>query len=243
MNQALFAFLIHNTRFLIPAYPMITFLHNFVPQPLALSIGFLNIHWYGLFAVAGILAGLAVVWRIGKTRGITADEIFDLAFYIIIFGILGARIYSVFLDWPYYLQNPMQIVAVWNGGLAIHGAIIGGALALLVYARKNQQSFWRWADLIAVSLPLGQAIGRFGNYFNQELFGAPTNLPWGIPIEPALRPSQFSAEQYFHPTFLYEAILNIVNFLVLLWVFRKWASGQVGKWRGCPGVPHKLFSD
>ena len=198
---------------------MINFLHNFLPQPILFQWGFLTIYWYGLFVVSGIIAGLVVVLRLAKRQGISSDEVYNLGFYLVIFSLLGARFYSVLLDLPYYLQNPGQIIAVWNGGLAIHGGIIGGAITLFIYSWKKRQSFWLWADLLAVALPLGQAIGRFGNYFNQEIFGQPTDLAWGIPIALQNRPLEYLSSQYFHPTFLYESGLNLVNFVVLLSLF------------------------
>lgn len=200
---------------------MITFLHTFNPQPIALQLGPLAIHWYGLFMVAAMVAGLLVLLRLAKPAGISSDSVFDLAFYLIIFSLLGARIYAVFLELPYYLAHPARIIAVWQGGLAIHGAIIGGATTLLVYCWKKQQSFWQWADRLVVALPLGQAIGRWGNYFNQELFGKPTQRPWGIPISAANRPLEYLSSQYFHPTFLYESFLNLLNFLILLALYPK----------------------
>lgn len=206
---------------------MINFLHTFTPNSIAFSIGPFAIHWYGLFVVSGIIAALLIILQLAKSKGIKPDEVFDLGFYVIIAGIVGARIYSVFLDFPYYVSNPGQIIAVWNGGLAIHGAIIGGAAALIYYVYKKRQSFWQWADLIVVGLPLGQTFGRWGNYFNQEIFGTSTTLPWGIPIELGFRPEQFASFQYFHPTFLYESILNLINFFILLFIFKK-AKVQTG---------------
>lgn len=200
---------------------MINFLHTFNPNAIAFSLGWVIIHWYGLFVVTGILAGLLAAVVLGKKYNITANQVFDLAFYLILAGIVGARVYSILLDWPYYSQNPAQIIAVWNGGLAIHGAILGGLAALIFYVKKHRQNFWQWADLAALALPLGQTFGRWGNYFNQEIFGTPTALPWGIPIEAVNRPAQYSQFQYFHPTFLYESILNLSNFLILVYIFKK----------------------
>ena len=189
------------------------------------SFGLITVHWYGLLVVSGIIAGLLVTLRLAKKVNLTADEIYNLAFYLIIFSLVGARIYAVFLELPYYLAYPGQIIAVWNGGLAIHGALLGGILTLLLYCRRHRQSFWLWADLLAMALPLGQAIGRWGNYFNQELFGRPTDLAWGIPITPINRPVGYENFSYFQPTFLYESILNLLNFLILLVLFqqrKKW---------------------
>ncbi len=195
---------------------MINFLHTFNPQPILFQLGFLKIHWYGIFIVLGITFGLLVVLKLGKKQKISSDEVFDAGFYGIIFALLGARVYAVFLEIGYYLENPFEIIAVWHGGLAIHGAIIGGLIAALIYCHFKKQNLWQWADITAPALALGQAIGRFGNYFNQELFGLPTNLPWGIPITLQNRPFQYLNEQYFHPTFLYESVLNLINFVMLL---------------------------
>ncbi|MDD2807396.1 MAG: prolipoprotein diacylglyceryl transferase [Patescibacteria group bacterium] len=195
------------------------FLHHFLPSPILISLGPLQIHWYGLFVVTGVIVGLIVVSVLGRRFNITTDEIFNLGFYLIIFGLIGARLYAVGLAWPYYFANPAEIIAVWHGGLAIHGGIIAGLITLIIYSHKKAITFWQWTDLIAPAIALGQGIGRWGNYFNQELFGGPTNLPWGIPISPLNRPSQFIASQYFHPTFLYESILDVLNFLILIWLF------------------------
>tara|TARA_Y100000310_G_C20434313_1_gene692984 strand:- start:20 stop:823 length:804 start_codon:yes stop_codon:yes gene_type:complete len=200
---------------------MFNFLHNFVPQSILFQAGFLTIHWYGLFVVSGIIAGLVIVLKLAKQKGIESDEVYNLGFYVVISAIVGSRVYAVFLDLPFYLQNPFEIVAVWHGGLAIHGGVIGGVLAGLIYTIRKKQSFWSWADIIAPALPLGQAIGRWGNYFNQELFGTPTSLPWGIPIELQNRPIEFLSSQYFHPTFLYESLLNLINFAILFLLIGK----------------------
>ena len=215
---------------------MITFLHNYLPQPILFKLGFIEVHWYGLLVVLGIIGALSAVLFLARKQNITSDEVINLGFYAIISGLLGARIYAVFLDLPYYLNNPWEIPAVWHGGLAIHGAIIGGGLAILIYAIKKKQSVWLWLDLAAPSLALAQAIGRFGNYFNQEVFGRPTSLPWGIPINPFNRPPGFEGVAYFHPTFLYESGLNLLNFVLLAVLFfwinkgrleiRDWRSGD-----------------
>ena len=215
---------------------MITFLHNYLPQPILFKLGFIEVHWYGLLVVLGIIGALSAVLFLARKQNITSDEVINLGFYAIISGLLGARIYAVFLDLPYYLNNPWEIPAVWHGGLAIHGAIIGGGLAILIYAIKKKQSVWLWLDLAAPSLALAQAIGRFGNYFNQEVFGRPTSLPWGIPINPFNRPPGFEGFAYFHPTFLYESGLNLLNFVLLAVLFfwinkgrleiRDWRSGD-----------------
>ena len=205
---------------------MINFLHNFIPSPVLFQAGIITIHWYGLFVVAGIVVTLLITTRLAKQFNISSDEVYNAAFYIVISGIIGARIYSVFLDLPYYIQNLWQVLAVWQGGLAIHGGIIGVVLATLIITKKSGHSFWKWADIVAPGAALGQAIGRWGNYFNQEIFGTPTNLPWGIPIEVQNRSAQYIEEKYYHPTFLYESILNLINFVILIILFKKLKVGR-----------------
>ncbi|MFA6410633.1 MAG: prolipoprotein diacylglyceryl transferase [Candidatus Buchananbacteria bacterium] len=224
---------------------MINFLHSYLPQPILFQFGFLQIHWYGIFVVFAAVLGLLVVLKLAKRFSISSDEVYNLGFYLLIFGLLGARAYAVFLDWQFYLSQPLEILAVWHGGLAIHGAIFFGILTLFIYTHpltrsrfigttlspkgpREIGSFWLWADLIAPALALGQAIGRFGNYFNQEVFGKPTNLPWGIPISFANRPLEYLNFQYFHPTFLYESILDFCNFLILLVLFYKLKNKKSG---------------
>ncbi|MBI4812630.1 prolipoprotein diacylglyceryl transferase [Candidatus Falkowbacteria bacterium] len=181
-----------------------------------------NIYWYGFFIVLGILAAFLIILQLAKYYNISREIIFDLTFYLIIFGIIGARLYHVLLELPYYLAHPLNIFKVWQGGLAIHGAIIAGVITVWVFARKN---FWFLAAIIAPGLALAQAIGRWGNYFNQELFGRPTNLPWSIPINIINRPLEYISAEYFHPTFLYESFGNLLIFLTLItihiWIIKK----------------------
>lgn len=195
---------------------MFNFLHTFHPQPILISFGPVTIYWYGLFFVLGILAALAITFRLAKYYGLKSDLIFDLSFWLIIGGLLGARAYDVFLQLPYYLQNPWQTLEIWKGGLAIHGAIIAGLLIIWLFARRHKINFWKLSALIAPGLALAQALGRWGNYFNQELFGRPTDLPWGIPINLINRPWQYVSNVYFHPTFLYESLGCFLIFIFLI---------------------------
>ncbi|MBL7057741.1 prolipoprotein diacylglyceryl transferase [Patescibacteria group bacterium] len=197
---------------------MFSLLHNFEPTPIILSIGFIKIYWYGLFMIIAILSGLFVSFKIGKYHNLKEKTILDLAFYLIIFGIIGARIYDVFLELPYYLKDPTAIFRIWQGGLAIHGGLLGGAIGLYYFTKKNNSSLIKLGAIIAPGLALGQAIGRWGNYFNQELFGLPTTLPWGIPINIINRPELYITNTYFHPTFLYEFTGNLVIFGILLYL-------------------------
>ena len=152
------------------------------------------------------------------------DILWGLSLWAIIGGIIGARIYHVLSSLPLYLSHPLNILTVWNGGLGIWGATAGGIAGALFYLKKQNQNPMYWLDLGSVVLPLGQAIGRWGNLFNQEIFGAPTNLPWGIYIKPENRPSNFTNFNKFHPLFLYESILNLLLFLILLTLYRKFSK-------------------
>lgn len=194
---------------------MITWLHTFHPQAVLFSFGPFQIYWYGLFMVSAILAALLTSFQLARYYKIDKEKLFDLSFWLIIFGLAGARLYDVFLQIPYYLDKPIAIFKIWQGGLAIHGAIIAGLLTVYFFARHNKLSFWSLVALIVPGLSLAQAIGRFGNYFNQELFGLPTTLSWGIPIDLLNRPWSYISSSYFHPTFLYESIGCLLIFAVL----------------------------
>ena len=215
-------------------------LHSYHPSPILISLGPINIYWYGFFIILGIVAAFLVTLKLAGYYEIKKETIFDLVFYLIIFGIIGARAYEVLLELPYYLAHPLNIFKVWQGGLAIHGAIIAGIVVVWVFAKKlfsvvipaeagiqkspsplctkeaTKNSFWLLAAIIAPGLALAQAIGRWGNYFNQELFGRPTDLPWGIPIDILRRPAEYINVGYFHPTFLYESVGNLIIFIILI---------------------------
>ena len=195
---------------------MISFLHNFQPQAIFFSAGSFNIYWYGLLIVTGILAALAIVFRLAKYYDIPSDTIFDLSFWLIIGGIAGARLYNIVLEFPYYQNHPWQILQIWKGGLALHGGIFAGLIIIFFFVKKKEINFWRLAALAVPGLAIAQAIGRWGNYFNQELFGSPTDLPWGIPIDLANRPVQYITDTYFHPTFLYESLGCLLIGVILI---------------------------
>ncbi|HBS60177.1 MAG TPA: prolipoprotein diacylglyceryl transferase [Firmicutes bacterium] len=184
-------------------------------KAIAFQIGPLTFYWYGIIIATGIFAGfLAAAWQ-AKRRGENAEHILDILFYALPLSILGARIYYVLFTWEQYKNDPWEALAIWHGGLAIHGAVIAAVLVVIVYTRIHKLSFWHWADICAPSLILGQAIGRWGNFVNQEAFGAPTDLPWAIYIDYAHRPVGYEQYDYFHPTFLYESLWNFAVFFIL----------------------------
>lgn len=200
---------------------MFSWLHNFTPDATLAVLGPFTIRWYGLFVSLGIVLGVYLSLYLIKGFQKESDKLWDLFFYLVLFGLLGARLYEIFLEWPYYRENLWQIPQVWHGGLAIHGALIFGILTLIVWSLKQKENFWFWAAVLSPGFALGQAVGRFGNWFNQELFGLPTALPWGIPIEPYLRPELYKSAEFFHPTFLYESLGLLLLTAVLVILLKK----------------------
>ena len=201
---------------------MFKFLHNIIPPNILLEIGPLTIRYYGLFLMLAILAAIFITIRISKWYKIKKDIILDLSIYLIIGGILGARIYDVFLELPYYLNNPQQIIQVWKGGLAIHGGLMGGFLALLFFIQKYKLSLIKITAIIIPGVALGQSIGRWGNWFNQELFGLPSKLAFAIPIDLINRPIAYINETHFHPTFLYESVACFFLACLLFYLHWRW---------------------
>lgn len=194
----------------------------------------LTIYYYGIILMSGALAGGWLAYREAARRGKNPEIVWDLLIWLIIGGIIGARLWHVFtpspssiadgIDTVYYLTHPLDLINLRRGGLGIPGAVIGGALALFFFTRKNKITFLEWTDIAAPSLALGQAIGRWGNYFNQELYGAPTSLPWKIFIDPAHRLEGYANQEYYHPLFLYESLWNLGNMLLLIWITRRFGD-------------------
>ncbi|MEB3339630.1 prolipoprotein diacylglyceryl transferase [Okeania sp.] len=196
------------------------------PGPIIFQLGPLAIRWYGLLIASAVLIGVTLSQYLAKLRHINPELLGDLVVWLVIAAIPGARIYYVLFEWEQYQQNPIDMIAIWKGGIAIHGAIIGGAIAGLIFARVSKISFWQLADLVAPSLILGQAIGRWGNFFNSEAFGSPTNLPWKLYIPPQNRPPELVNFDYFHPTFLYESLWNLMLFGLLIFLFFRGLQGK-----------------
>ncbi len=189
------------------------------PGPILVEIGPLAIRWYGLLIATAVLIGVSLSQYLAKRRHVNPDLLGDLVIWLVIAAIPAARVYYVLFEWSEYAQHPERIIAIWQGGIAIHGAILGGTVAALIFARVKKISFWQLADLVAPSLILGQAIGRWGNFFNSEAFGSPTDLPWKLFIPPDRRPPEYADFAYFHPTFLYESLWDLIVFGLLLTLF------------------------
>jgi len=192
-------------------------------------MGPITIHLYGLTFALAVFGGFFLAQRRAKIYKIKKEEIENLFLVALPTGILFARLYHVLDYFPYYKQNPSEILAVWRGGLGILGGIFGGVLGVWLYTKVKKLNFLKICDLLVPSLALGQAIGRWGNFFNQEAFGPPTNLPWKIFISSENRPAIWSEFAYFHPLFLYESILNFLNFLILISVGEKLKQYSPGK--------------
>jgi phosphatidylglycerol---prolipoprotein diacylglyceryl transferase len=189
------------------------------PGPILVKIGFLTIRWYGLLIASAVLIGVSLSQYLAKRRNINPELLSDLSIWLVIGAIPAARIYYVLFQWSEYAQHPERIIKIWQGGIAIHGAIIGGVIAALIFAKLKQVSFWQLTDLVAPSLILGQATGRWGNFFNSEAFGGPTNLPWKLYIPAERRPPELASFEYFHPTFLYESLWDLMVFTLLITLF------------------------
>ncbi|OUL29427.1 prolipoprotein diacylglyceryl transferase [Nostoc sp. T09] len=196
------------------------------PGPILWRIGPITIRWYGLLIATAVLIGVSLSQYLAKRRNVNPDLLSDLSIWLVIGAIPAARLYYVLFQWPEYAQHPERIIAIWQGGIAIHGAILGGLVAALIFAKLKQVSFWQLADLVAPSLILGQAIGRWGNFFNSEAFGDPTNLPWKLYIPADRRPPELANFEYFHPTFLYESLWDLMVFALLITLFVRSLQGK-----------------
>ncbi|MCO8127849.1 prolipoprotein diacylglyceryl transferase [Acidimicrobiia bacterium EGI L10123] len=192
------------------------------PPDNSISIGPLELRAYGLFIAIGAIVAVGIARRRwASLTGDDTDAIGDVAVWAIPAGFVGARLYHVVTDWHRFDDAPEDIVKVWEGGLGIPGAILLGAIVGVAVARRKGYDVPTLMDAVAPALPVAQAIGRLGNWFNQELFGRPTDLPWGLEIDPDRRPDGYEAVETFHPTFLYEALWNLVLAAILVVLGRR----------------------
>jgi len=197
------------------------------PGPLVFQLGPIVLRWYGLLIATAVLLGLVLATRLGRRRGIDPTVIADLLPVLVFGAVLGARLYYVALEWRQYQGHWFDALAIWRGGIAIHGALLGGTLATVLYCRWRRQPFWSLLDVLVPAVSLGQAIGRWGNFFNSEAFGLPTDLPWKLTIPIQNRPIQFLDAETFHPTFLYESLWNLLVLALLLGLFRAASRGRL----------------
>ena len=193
--------------------------------------GKLVLHFYGLIIVFGAIMAAFLAASEVKRRKISSDYVWDMLPWALIGGIIGARIWHILtpsesmgVTAAYYFTLPLDALAIWKGGLGIPGAVIGGALAVYIYTKKKGLNFLQWTDMLAPGLLLAQAIGRWGNFINQEIYGLPTNLPWAIFIDPTRRLKEYLDVAYYHPLFLYESLWNLINMGLLLWIGRRFTS-------------------
>ena len=194
-------------------------------------IGPVKIYFYGILIMLGVLAAVWFSSKEAKRRGLDPEIVWDMVPLLLILGIIGARLWHVFtpsksmgVGVEYYLSHPLEILNTRQGGLGIPGAVIGGVIALFIYTKRKGLKFLTWADISAPGLALAQAIGRWGNFFNQELYGPPSTLPWAIPIDPAHRLPGYENFSTFHPMFLYESLWNLLNFFMLLYIGRRYSD-------------------
>ena len=194
-----------------------------IPSPSSNTIGIgpLEIHFYGLLIATGALLAVFVARRRYAARGGSLEIADGAAFWALVVGFLGARLAYASTHLDRFEGRPWAILFIWEGGLALFGGLTLGALAAIVYLRRHNADVGAFADSAAVALPLAQAIGRWGNYFNQELYGTPTDLPWGLEIDPQNRVAPYEEFSTFHPTFLYESLYNLALVGVLLVLEKK----------------------
>ena len=205
------------------------------PGSQLLNLGFFSIKWYGLLIAISVLLGLNLSKKLARYRGIEPQFISEALPSLVLSSIIGARIYYVIFEYRQFIGdnfytpikmlniylNIPSFLAIWEGGIAIHGALLGGFLSIYLFCKSKKIPLKIFLDLLMPSVILGQSIGRWGNFFNNEAFGIPTNLPWKLFIPLSSRPIIFANSQFFHPTFLYESLWNLIIFTLLIYVFNK----------------------
>jgi phosphatidylglycerol---prolipoprotein diacylglyceryl transferase len=199
-----------------------------------ISLGPILLRWNGLLIMIGVACGGILATLDARRRNYDPEVIQDLIVPVMIWGTIGARLWHVFtpplssvqlgLTTQHYLSHPLDLLAIWVGGLGFPGALIGGLIALYLFCRIYEFNFWELADILAPAIALGQAIGRLGNYFNQELYGLPTAAAWKIFISPEHRLAGYEAVEFYHPLFAYESILSLLNLVLIVWVSHRFSE-------------------
>ena len=195
-----------------------------------IDLGFISIHWYSILLILAISIGGIIVYKESKKQGLSKDFVFDLLFYTVIFGLIGARLYYVLFNLDYYLNDPIEIIKVWNGGLAIHGGIIAGLTTIIVYCKKKQINSLLMLDIIVLGLIIAQAIGRWGNFFNMEAYGGEISRETlqSFYLPNFIIEGMYINGTYHIPTFLMESIWCLLGFILLLVVFKR-KNNKIGE--------------
>lgn len=198
---------------------------DLTPDPVAFRIGPVPVNWYGIAYAVGLTAAYILLTRLARRAGRNPELVGNGILVVAVAALIGGRLYHVIDQWELYRGNLAAIILPPYSGLGVYGGIATGTLAAWLYARATREPFWTWADIVAPALFLMQAIGRWGNFFNQELYGPPTTLPWGIPIDCAHRIDDYACAQLpeattrFHPLFLYESLSGLLGTVFLVYLF------------------------
>ncbi len=198
-----------------------------------IQLGPFRLHYYGIILMLGAVAAAFLARHEARRRNLDGELVWDAMIYALLGGIIGARLWHLALpsasevaltgrDVWYNLTHPLVFFEFWNGGLGIPGAVIGGVLGMYIFCRRRKLNFLQWLDIGAPGLALAQAVGRWGNFVNQELYGSPSSLPWAITIDPDHRLPAYKDQATYHPLFLYESLWSLMNMAVLLWVGRRY---------------------
>ncbi|WP_125704778.1 prolipoprotein diacylglyceryl transferase [Lacticaseibacillus daqingensis] len=187
-------------------------------NPIAVRLGGLEVHWYGVIIACGVLLAVTLAMREATRRGVDSDHILNLVLWALPFALIGARLYYVAFEWPYYAAHPAEIIAIWHGGIAIYGALIASVIVFLVYCRAKWLPAWLILDIAAPTVMIAQAIGRWGNFMNQEAYGAKTSLAFlqGLHLPSFIITQMNIAGAYRQPTFLYESAWNVAGFILIM---------------------------
>ncbi|HCX2812954.1 TPA: prolipoprotein diacylglyceryl transferase [Staphylococcus aureus] len=187
-------------------------------DPVAFNLGPLSVRWYGIIIAVGILLGYFVAQRALVKAGLHKDTLVDIIFYSALFGFIAARIYFVIFQWPYYVENPSEIIKIWHGGIAIHGGLIGGFIAGVIVCKVKNLNPFQISDIVAPSIILAQGIGRWGNFMNHEAHGGPVSRAFleKLHLPNFIIENMYINGQYYHPTFLYESIWDVAGFIILV---------------------------
>lgn len=198
-----------------------------------LDLGIIQIKWYSFFILIAVITASFLIIKEAKKKDINQDTIIDIIFYSLIFGIIGARVYYILFNLDFYLKSPIEMLKIWNGGLAIHGGLIAGLLFLLIYTKKKKLNFLLILDILVVGVIIAQSIGRWGNFFNGEAYGRIVSLSFlkGMHLPKFIIDNMYINGEYREPTFLYESILSLIGFIVLI-VVRKRKNLKVGQLTG-----------